>query len=234
MDARDDRRLGRSAADTKPPRPKRCSLYRSVYGLPMPLKPSGQTPTISPARQQPLGVGVARQRVPGPARQLPDEAAARRPGRHPACAAAMLRVMVVQRDLGHHRVERDRARVVRRRSARRLRRACSRARAPRSRNHCSYSGRSNGISTSSVSSAVEAEVVDLVLALEPTTQELQRSRQLPLPSGSAGSISACSSDDGHPRVPRLSSGVVDGRCRSSVAGDSGLGVTPARSPPSAE
>ena len=34
---------------TKPPRPKRCSLYRSLNGLPMPLKPSGQTPTSSPA-----------------------------------------------------------------------------------------------------------------------------------------------------------------------------------------
>ena len=40
----------RSAAVTKPPRPKRCSLYRSLNGLPMPLKPSGQTPTSSPLR----------------------------------------------------------------------------------------------------------------------------------------------------------------------------------------
>ena len=39
----------RSAADTNPPRPKRCSLYRSRNGLPMPLKPSGHTPTSSPA-----------------------------------------------------------------------------------------------------------------------------------------------------------------------------------------
>jgi hypothetical protein len=38
----------RSAADTNPPRPKRCSLYRSAYRLPMPLKPSGNTPTSSP------------------------------------------------------------------------------------------------------------------------------------------------------------------------------------------
>ena len=39
----------RRAALTKPPRPKRCSLYRSLNGLPIPLKPSGQTPTSSPA-----------------------------------------------------------------------------------------------------------------------------------------------------------------------------------------
>ena len=38
----------RSAAETNPPRPKRCSLYRSAKGLPMPLKPSGHTPTTSP------------------------------------------------------------------------------------------------------------------------------------------------------------------------------------------
>ena len=39
----------RSAADTNPPRPNRCSLYRSANGLPIPLKPSGHTPTSSPA-----------------------------------------------------------------------------------------------------------------------------------------------------------------------------------------
>ena len=39
----------RNAADTKPPRPNRWSLYRSLNGLPMPLKPSGQTPTSSPS-----------------------------------------------------------------------------------------------------------------------------------------------------------------------------------------
>ena len=38
----------RSAAETNPPRPNRCSLYRSLKGLPMPLKPSGHTPTSSP------------------------------------------------------------------------------------------------------------------------------------------------------------------------------------------
>src|SRR3954469_5070412 len=39
----------RSAALTKPPRPKRCRVYRSLNGLPMPLNPSGKTPTSSPA-----------------------------------------------------------------------------------------------------------------------------------------------------------------------------------------
>ena len=39
----------RSAAETKPPRPNRCSLYRSANGLPIPLNPSGHTPTSSSA-----------------------------------------------------------------------------------------------------------------------------------------------------------------------------------------
>src|SRR3982750_3445649 len=39
----------RSAAVTKPPRPNRCRVYRSRNGLPIPLKPSGKTPTSSPA-----------------------------------------------------------------------------------------------------------------------------------------------------------------------------------------
>ncbi len=38
------------AEATNPPRPNRCSLYRSEKGLPTPLKPSGNTPTSSPLR----------------------------------------------------------------------------------------------------------------------------------------------------------------------------------------
>src|SRR5215472_10733685 len=39
----------RSAVLAKPPRPNRCSWYLSLNGLPMPLNPSGNTPTTSPA-----------------------------------------------------------------------------------------------------------------------------------------------------------------------------------------
>src|SRR3954454_3379992 len=37
----------RSAISTKPPRPKRCSRYRSEKSLPAPLAPSGKTATSS-------------------------------------------------------------------------------------------------------------------------------------------------------------------------------------------
>src|SRR5688500_13067819 len=59
----------RSAAVTRPPRPNRCSVYRPRNGLPIPLQPSGTTPSSSPSGprqlalgEQPLGVLVAGQR----------------------------------------------------------------------------------------------------------------------------------------------------------------------------
>ena len=77
----------------------------------MPLKPSGQTPTSSPPREQPLGVRVAGQGGAGLAgqladeRQLEDQVGAEQPQvRRPG--------VVVHGDLGHQRVERDRAGVV--------------------------------------------------------------------------------------------------------------------------
>ena len=52
----------------------------------MPLKPSGQTPTSSPPREQPLGVLVAGQRRAALAGQLADERQSGRPGRRRAAA----------------------------------------------------------------------------------------------------------------------------------------------------
>ena len=49
----------RRAAETKPPRPKRCSLYRSLNGFPTPLKPSGQTPASSPRESSRSASGLA-------------------------------------------------------------------------------------------------------------------------------------------------------------------------------
>src|SRR5680860_296902 len=49
----------RRAAETKPPRPKRCSLYRSLNGLPTPLKPSGHTPTRWPSESSRSASGFA-------------------------------------------------------------------------------------------------------------------------------------------------------------------------------
>ena len=39
----------RMADTANPPRPNRRSWYRSLNGLPIPLKPSGKTPTSSPS-----------------------------------------------------------------------------------------------------------------------------------------------------------------------------------------
>ena len=52
------------AAETKPPRPKRCSLYRSLNGLPIPLKPSGHTPTSSPELSSRVASAVQASVVP--------------------------------------------------------------------------------------------------------------------------------------------------------------------------
>ncbi len=78
----------------------------------MPLKPSGQTPTTSPRAEQPLGVGVAGQRGAALARQLADDRRLEHQvgAEHPQVAVGGM--VVEQRDLGHHRVERDGARVV--------------------------------------------------------------------------------------------------------------------------
>ena len=78
----------------------------------MPLKPSGQTPTSSPLPQQPLGVGVAGQRRAGLAGQLADDRRLEHQvgAEHPQ--VPVRRVVVEQRDLGHHRVQRDGAGVV--------------------------------------------------------------------------------------------------------------------------
>ena len=55
-----------SAVRAKPPRPNRCSRYRSLNGLPMPLKPSGNTPTSSPAASSRSRLGRIGPGVPAP------------------------------------------------------------------------------------------------------------------------------------------------------------------------
>ena len=85
-----------------------CSAAEN--GLPMPLKPSGQTPTSSPPPQHPLGVLVAGQRGAALAGQLADE-------RHPEDQVGAERPqvpagVVVDGDHRHQGVDRDRARVV--------------------------------------------------------------------------------------------------------------------------
>ena len=65
--------LVRSAAATNPPRPNRCSLYRSLNGLPIALEPLRPHADELPGGEQPLGVGVAGQRVPALAGELADE-----------------------------------------------------------------------------------------------------------------------------------------------------------------
>ena len=99
--ARDDRR----AACAAPPRRSRrgrsaAACSGRVNGLPMPLKPSGHTPTSSPERQQPLGVRVAGQRVPGLAGQRRRRPASRNTRSAPSIRrCAVRRVVVVHGDL---------------------------------------------------------------------------------------------------------------------------------------
>ena len=100
------------AAATNPPRPNRWSLYRSRNGLPTPLNPSGKTPDELAGAEEALGVLVGGQRGARAAgdraeeRRLEDEVGAQRP------QDPVLRVLVVDRELDHERVERDGARVV--------------------------------------------------------------------------------------------------------------------------
>src|SRR5690606_2280576 len=47
--ARHDRHAAAQRGRDEAARPNRCSLYRDENGLPIPLKPSGKTPTSSPS-----------------------------------------------------------------------------------------------------------------------------------------------------------------------------------------
>ena len=97
----------RRAAATKPPRPKRCSLYRWLNGLPDALEALGPHADELAGPQQPLGVGVAGERVAGlPCdlthhRHLEDEVRAQH------AQVAMRGVLVVEGHLGHRGIQGD-------------------------------------------------------------------------------------------------------------------------------
>ena len=154
----------------------------------MPLKPSGQTPTSSPAAQQPLGVRVAGQRLPGLAGQRaePGRAEDQVGAEHPQ--VPVRRVVVEQRQRGHHRVER-----------RSCRSGWPTTSAPPVDGHVLQAGRLDPEPLLVQRAerrgqhvlgevAVEAEVVDLVVAGDPAAQERQAAGDpaLPRPDGPAG------------------------------------------------
>ena len=148
----------------------------------MPLKPSGQTPTSSPELQQPLGVLVARQRRAGLARQRRDDRHREHQvgGEHPQ--VPVRRVVVVQRELRHRRVDRDRAGVV-----------GDDQRAAVGGHVLHAAGldpevllveRPQRRQRDVVGEVgVEAELVDLVVAGDPAAQERQAAGELALPVG---------------------------------------------------
>ena len=102
----------RSAAETKPPRPNRCSLYRSANGLPMPLKPSGHTPTSSPSASSRSASALQASVLPCLRPSWPTHRQPEHQVRAEHAQVPVRGVVVVHRDRGHQRVERDGAGVV--------------------------------------------------------------------------------------------------------------------------
>ena len=143
----------RSAADDEAAAAEPLQLVALGERLADALEALGPDADQLAAGQQPLGVGVAGQRRAGLAGQLADERHLEDQvgAEHPQ--VPVRRVLVVQRDLGHQRVQRDRAGVVGddERAARRP--ACSPCRAPRPGTSAGRAGAAAASSTWSVSSA---------------------------------------------------------------------------------
>ena len=152
----------------------------------MPLKPSGQTPTSSPRGQQPLGVGVARQRRAALAGQLGRRTASEHEvgAEHPQ--VPVRRVVVVQRELGHQRVDRRWCPSGWRRRARRPRSGMFSMPAHLDPEPLPVERPQRGQQHVLGELGVEAELVDLVVAGEPPAQERQRRRRPGAPSAGRG------------------------------------------------
>ena len=167
----------RSAADTKPPRPNRWSLYRSLNGLPTPLKPSGQTPTArrwtAAARRR--GWRPASTRLAGDLtdhRRLEDQVGAEHPQVPVPGCSSWTATWVISESIAT-------CPSGWRRPGRRRSPGCSRCRAPRPG---TTSGRAVAARQVEVPGEVlvEAELVDRVVAGDPASQERQHRREVAL------------------------------------------------------
>ena len=147
----------------------------------MPLKPSGQTPTSSPIASSRSASGLQASVLPGLAGQRaePGRAEDQVGAEHPQ--VPVRRVVVEQRQRGHHRVQRQRAGVVGddQRAAGRPARCAGRTPPPGTTSRTA--GGTAGPARASVRSAVEAELVDLVVAGDPAAQEGQAAGDPALP-----------------------------------------------------
>ena len=77
----------------------------AVVGLPIPLNPSGKTPTSSPLLEQPLGIGVAGQRGAGLAGDRPDHRRGEDQVGSEQAQEPVLRMLLVDADREHRRVQ---------------------------------------------------------------------------------------------------------------------------------
>ncbi len=136
------------------------------------LEALGPHPHQLTGRQQPLGVGVAGERVPGLARDLADERRLEDQvgPQHPQ--VPVRGVLVVQRDLGHDRVERDRSGVVRDHKGAALRRdVLEPGRLDAEPRPVERADQAEEHAVGEL--GVEAEVVDAVVARQPPAGEVE-------------------------------------------------------------
>ena len=171
--ARDDRRPGPQGGRDEPAPPEPLKLVPLAERLADPLETLRPDADHLAAREQPLGVGVARQRGTTLAGDLADHRGGEDEvgAEHPQ--VPFRRVLVVDGDLGHQGVERDRARSGWRRRAPRRRSGMFSIPRTSTRNQVPVQRAQDGEQQGVGELGVETEVVDDEIPGEPPAQQRQ-------------------------------------------------------------